>query len=132
MQRYSPHTNNEALLIFYLIHSEFLLLYFLVSLFPHNKLLLQQQQQKCEPYIFAQKTTNWSRYIWCVVLQRLSNVDLDPSGVPTADFLLCFGLIFSSSDKVFFFPPSGWNLITSEAGRISSCIYTAVTEKTFF
>lgn len=38
----------------------------------------------------------------CAVLQRLSNVDLDP---PTADFLLCFGPILTASDKVFFFPP---------------------------
>lgn len=108
MQSHSPHTNNETLSMFYLIHSECSLLYFLVSLFPHNKLLLQQQKKKCEPYIFVQKTTNWSRYIWCVVLQRLSNVGLASSGVPAADFLLCFGLIFSASDRFFFFFPSFW------------------------
>lgn len=33
-------------------------------------------------------------------------------------------------DSFFFFLP-GWNLITSGAGRISSCIYTAVIEKHF-
>lgn len=38
-----------------------------------------------------------------VVLQRLSNVDPDSSRVPGADFLLCFGLVFSASNKVFFF-----------------------------
>lgn len=124
-QTYGPHTNDEALSIFYLINSEFSLLSFLVSLLPHNKLLLQQQKRVNLTYVYRKQP---AVYI-CVVLQRLSSMDLDPAAVPVADFLLCFGLVFSASDKIFF---SGWNLITSGAGRISSRIYTAVTEKHSF